>query len=335
MLLLEDHWIWDSWMADDGDAYHLFFLQAPKSLGTPDLRHKRATVGHATSVDLESWTYHGTVLGPGAAGEWDDLAIWTGSVARGDDGVWRMYYTAVSTAGDAAGTFDQRVGVVESDDLFTFRRVRATPACEVDSRWYRTVDDSDRVSETWRDPQVFRDADGNGWHMLITARHKDGEVLDSGVIAHATSRNMLDWEVGPPLSEPGGGFSQLEVAQIRVVDGAHVLAFTCHPEEQHPRRRESARACTWTLTGPGPLGPFDVTAANPFRAEPDLFAAPLVQRRDGSWCFVGFRNLEPEGFWDFHIIDPVPVVRSGDELVAAEGYPTFDSPALREGATPG
>jgi beta-fructofuranosidase len=25
-------------------------------------------------------------------GRWDDLALWTGSVARGDDGVWRLFY---------------------------------------------------------------------------------------------------------------------------------------------------------------------------------------------------------------------------------------------------
>jgi len=325
MLLLDDFWIWDSWIADDGEQYHLFFLQAPKSLGTPDKRHKRATVGHATSTDLQDWTYHGTVLEPGAPGSWDDLAIWTGSVSRGDDGVWRMYYTAVSSAGEAAGTYDQRIGVVESDDLFSFHRVLEAPACEVDSRWYRTVDYSDRVTETWRDPQVFADPGGVGWHMLITARDKTGELLESGVIAHATSDDMIHWEVRPPLSAPGAGFSQLEVAQVREVDGQHIMAFTCHPDEQQEwRRAASGRACTWTLAVAGPLGPFDISQARPFRAEPELFAAPLVRRRDGSWCFVGFRNLEPEGHWHFHIFEPVPVEPRGDELVAVDGYPTFD-----------
>ena len=52
MLRLEDHWVWDSWIADDGDLYHLFFLQAPRSLVDPGKRHTAATVGHATSRDL-------------------------------------------------------------------------------------------------------------------------------------------------------------------------------------------------------------------------------------------------------------------------------------------
>ena len=32
MLRLEDAWIWDSWIADDGERYHLFFLKAPRAL---------------------------------------------------------------------------------------------------------------------------------------------------------------------------------------------------------------------------------------------------------------------------------------------------------------
>ena len=328
MLLLDDQWIWDSWMADDGENYHLFFLQAPKAVGAPDRRHKLATVGHATSKDLRSWEYHGSLLGPSSHGGWDDLAIWTGSVVRGDDGIWRMFYTAVSTEGEDNGTYDQRVGVVESDDLYTFRRVSDKPLVEVDNRWYRTVDYSDRVTETWRDPYVFRDPDGDGWHMLITARAKHAGPWDDGVIAHATSPDLQMWEVGPPISAPGAGFSQIEVPQVKMVDGTPVLSFTCHPHEQHDRRRrETGQACTWTLTGPSLLGPWDISAAKPFRAEPDLFAAPLVQQRDGSWCFVGFRNQEPEGIWSFEIIDPVPVSLRDGELVADPGYPDFATTA--------
>ena len=53
-----------------------------------------------------------------------------------------------------------------------------------------------------------------------------------------------------------------------------------------------------------------------FRAEPTLFAAPLVQRRDGSWVLVGFRNQEPQGLFSFEIIDPVEVAVDGDGLQA-------------------
>ena len=33
MLRLPEDWVWDSWIADDGDRYHLFFLRTPRALG--------------------------------------------------------------------------------------------------------------------------------------------------------------------------------------------------------------------------------------------------------------------------------------------------------------
>jgi len=59
MLRLEDDWIWDSWIADDGETYHLFYLHAPRALRDPRLRHTSATVGHATSTDLKTWEVSG------------------------------------------------------------------------------------------------------------------------------------------------------------------------------------------------------------------------------------------------------------------------------------
>ena len=314
MLRLPDQWIWDSWIADDGERYHLFFLQAPSALGDPSLRHARATVGHASSTDLISWDYHGTALGPSESG-WDDLAVWTGSVVRGDDGVWRMYYTAISTRGHELR--DQRIGLAESDDLFTWRRVGSEPIAVADPRWYATLPEDVTASETWRDPFVHRDDTGL-WHMLITARDKDAARNDNGVLAEATSTDMRTWTVGPPVCEPGAGFGQLEVAQIRVIDSRPVLVFTCHPQEQTDERvRSSGAFCTWSVPGRSVTGRWDIAAAAPLTAEPYLFAAPLVQRRDGQWVLIGFRNREPEGILEFHIIDPVAVSLTADGVLVA------------------
>ena len=111
-------------MADDGELYHLFFLQAPALPGHPGLRHLNATVGHATSTDLVHWDYLGECFGPAESG-WDDLAIWTGSVVR-DGGHWRMFYTAVNSEGH--GVYDQRVGSAISTDLHHWTRVGHQPA---------------------------------------------------------------------------------------------------------------------------------------------------------------------------------------------------------------
>ena len=96
-----------------------------------------------------------------------------------------------------------------------------------------------------------------------------------------------------------------------------MLVFTCHPEEQSERQiARHGPHSTWYVLGEHPTGPWDIDAARPFTAEPKLFAAPLVQQRDGTWAFVGFRNQEPEGILSFEILDPIPVVLRDGELVS-------------------
>jgi beta-fructofuranosidase len=240
-----------------------------------------------------------------------------------------MFYTAISTAGHHI--FDQRIGAAVSDDLHTWERVGEKPTLVVDGRWYKTLHldpppelagvagpDPATVSETWRDPLVFADPDGDGWHMLVTARAAGAARRDDGVIAHARSEDLLTWEVGEPLSHPGAGFGQLEVLQNTVVDGRPVLVFTCHPVEMTPgRRAASGDCCTWSVPSPGPLGPWDIASARPFTADPELFAAPLVRRRDGTSVLLGFRNLEPRGEDGFAIYEPIPVTVDADGYLVA------------------
>jgi beta-fructofuranosidase len=315
LLRLPDHWVWDSWVADDGDAYHLFFLKAPRSEEGPGSRHARARVGHAVSTDLVTWQECPDALGP-LPGGWDDLAIWTGSVVRDDEGRWRLHYTAISERG---GLTDQRLGVAVSDDLMSWTRVGHAPLLAIDPRWYKTHPADVTASETWRDPFLVRDPDGDGWHMLVTARAVGGARNDDGVIGHARSRDLVAWEVCPPLSDPGSGFGQLEVPQVRQVDGRWVLVFTCHPDEQTPEQRARfGDFCTWSVPGASALGPWHVEKARPFTAAPALFAAPLVQRRDGSWCLIGFLNREAEGVDAMEIVDPIPVHLEDGYLVADE-----------------
>jgi sucrose-6-phosphate hydrolase SacC (GH32 family) len=336
MLALEDDWVWDSWIADDGELYHLFFLQAPKSLGDPGGRHTAARIGHATSTDLTSWAYHGIALGPGAPGSWDDLALWTGSTVRGDDGVWRMYYTAINSSGRTVK--DQRIGLAESDDLFTWRRVGDRPILMADPRWYMTLGETEdpNVSETWRDPYVFRDPDGDGWHMLICARQPAVPRFDDGVIGHARSADGVSWHLAPPLSEPAG-FGQIEVAQPNMVQGQPTLVFTCHPQEQAQVTKDRfGEFCYWSVPGDSLVGPWDLTRARPFEAEPDLFAGPLVQDRSGNWVLIGFLCLEPKGVNSFDILDPIPVELHDGAIQAKPGYAPRGEVLLgeRDRATP-
>ena len=299
MLRVEASWVWDFWLADDGDQFHLFFLRAPRGL-EPDERHWHASVGHAVSHDLTDWVEVADALVPSAGPAFDDLATWTGSVVRDGNG-WRMFYTGVDRV-DRSRV--QRIGAAASDDLMTWTRVSAEPVLVADPRWYATGGSS--AEECWRDPWVYADPGGDGWHLLATARAAGVPPEDGGVIAHATSPDLRTWTVRPPLSRPGAGFGQLEVPQVEVVDGRPVLLFDCMTAELSPARRaEGERGGIWALELDDLTGPYDVGRAHLLHDE-SLYVGKLVRRRDGDWCLLAFRNVTPDGFVG-EVADPVPV----------------------------
>ena len=106
-LRLADHWLWDTWFVADGSDHHAFFLRASRALVDPHRRHLRAAVGHAVSRDLRAWRLLPDALVHADAPAWDDLAIWTGSIVRGPDERWHLFYTGICRD---HGSHVQRVG---------------------------------------------------------------------------------------------------------------------------------------------------------------------------------------------------------------------------------
>ena len=231
------HWIWDSWIADDGERYHLFFLKAPRALEDPALRHAAATIGHAT---LARPRRLGRARGRAAA-----RRRAAGTTSRCGPARSRAATTAsggCTTRRSPATARPRRHGpaasaLAESDDLIHVaarRRPaagRARPALVPHARRHRR-------SETWRDPFVFRDPDGDGWHMLITARDPDAPRLRDGVLAHARSADMRD--LGAPAAADRAGRLRPDrgPAGARRSTGAACSSFTCHPEEQSAEQIE-------------------------------------------------------------------------------------------------
>lgn len=312
MYKLANAWTWDFWLAREDRTYHLFFLQASRALGDPQRRHHRASVGHALSTDLSTWTQVDDALVPADRPAFDDIATWTGSVVRGPNGLWHMFYTGAGSAEDA---LVQRIGVAISRDLTTWTR-HDGPVLEADPRWYERLHDSSWPDEAWRDPWVFPDPDGGGWHMLITARANHGPVDDRGVIGHARSADLLHWEAQPPLTPPGSGFGQLEVPQVEIVDGRAVLLFSCLcPELSQARQAGGATGGIWAVTGDSLLGPFDPAKARLLTDE-SLYAGRIVTDPHGQWNLLAFHNYDRDGRFTGGLSDPMPVRLSGNELTA-------------------
>lgn len=301
-LRLADKWVWDSWVADTGSEYHLFYLQAPRSLGEQSQRHWHATVGHAVSDDLHTWrVLEPDALGPGPAGSWEDLATWTGSMIE-HGGTWYWLYTGGRTVPDGV---EQAIGLATSTDLSTWIKHVRNPLIELDPRWYERVQ-----YDAWRDPWITRDPDGDGFHALITARANRGPVDARGVIGHAWSADLVSWEVRPPLSEPGI-FGHLEVPQAEIVDGVPVLLFSVAEDRfpaSAPWTGEGRANTSFVARGETLLGPWDIAGARPI-AVPDLYAARLVQDRAGVWQLIGFHDGSSRGRFVGEIVDPIPFGR--------------------------
>ncbi|MGI9609748.1 MAG: glycosyl hydrolase family 32 [Acidimicrobiia bacterium] len=300
-LRLPDKWIWDFWLAIDGPDYHAFYLQAPRSLGDPDLRHRNATVGHAVSTDLRTWTVLPDALHPGRSGSWDDVATWTGSIISHNN-LWYLFYTGTSHSEEGR---IQRIGLATSTDLVTWDKHGNDPLMQADDRWYETIGDSEWPEEAWRDPWVF-EADST-FHALITARANHGPSDGRGVIGHATSNDLLNWNVQPALSQPGE-FAHLEVAQMVTVDDTHLLVFSCDRariSEQRLTRLGTGRDATYSLPTSHLLGPYDIEQAT--EALPaGLYSGRLSPTQDDAWVWLAFRDESDTGGFVGELSDPIP-----------------------------
>jgi beta-fructofuranosidase len=301
---LDTHWVWDFWLADDGELFHMYYLHAPKSLGDERLRHRNAVVGHATSRDLVEWTDLGPVLLPGEAGEFDETATWTGSVVQAPDGTWRMFYTGAQFLSPESTTNVETVGVATSVDLHTWVK-QPGPITRADPRWYETLGDSSWPEEAWRDPWVYEDPDGNCWHMLVTARSNSGDERDRGVIGHATSTDLETWIVQPPLTAPGAGFAHLEVPQVATIDGRTILLFSCDTGAL-AGSRTARDGGIWAFEIDSEVGPFDATRSELIVSQA-LYSGRVIQSRSGEWVMLAFENTTTEHGFIGALSDPYAI----------------------------
>ncbi len=69
MLSSPENWFWDFWFARNESEYHIFYLQAPKSLEYEEQRHHNATIGHAVSKNLFQWQVLEPITDPGEFGQ--------------------------------------------------------------------------------------------------------------------------------------------------------------------------------------------------------------------------------------------------------------------------
>lgn len=166
--------------------YHAFYLKAP----LPPARKGAdgTSYAHLVSADLVEWEEWPLVIGPGSPGDPDAVSCWTGSVIE-RNGLFHLFYTGYAGQGQP-----QTICHATSHDLRNWSKDARNPVLCADPRWYETVD--------WRDPYVFWNEEQGEYWMLLAARVKDGPANRRGCIGLATSVDLEQWEVRPPLWSP-------------------------------------------------------------------------------------------------------------------------------------
>ena len=311
-IALPTRWIWDSWYVRDGDLWHAFFLQADKSLGDPDLRHFNVTQGHATSRDLKVWDYRGTSFAPAQGPAWDDYTTWTGSVVKGDDGLWHLFYTGASRAEDG---LKQRIGHATSTNLHDWLRAGDGPMLDIDDR-YEELTPGHWHDRAMRDPWVMRDPTG-GWMMFFTARVPGVEEPNAGgAVGFATSPDLYSWTLQAPVYA-GGTFGQMEVPQVFEAGGRWYCLF-CTAAKHYSRAYAAAYPGrpvqgTHYMTALDPRGPWEVAPGPFLDGDPavDRYAARIVDT-DAGPVLLGFLHNPGGGDFVGEISDPVPVTIDRD-----------------------
>jgi len=272
----QDNFVYDYWYIAEGGQYHLFILQAPRSLGDPDKRHLNTTIGHIVSTDLVHWERLPDPLVPDHAYERDGTA--TGSVVkRGDE--YCMLYTGL--AGKR-----KTICLATSHDLIHWSKYRHNPVLEVDDRLYDP-------EGTWADPFVVFDEASDGYYAVFKAHDIQQPAGLRGCAGAAFSKDLISWEALPPVFSPGL-YREPEVPAVYKFDQTYFLICMTIPPVWSDKLKAKVlpRKPQWGdiyMTSDKLLGPYGPPEGIELtRTEDEAMMVRIIERSPGDYVSLSW-----------------------------------------------
>lgn len=211
-----------------------------------------------STTDLCGYEDHGKVLDYGLMSD-PDPAIGTGSVLKGQDGLYHLFYTGHNDTGND-GKGKECVMHATSTDRESWTKVPEDTFFAPD----------DYSNDEFRDPEVFWvEEDGCYW-LLIAARDN---VL-GGVVAKYTSKDLKSWEFQGPLYAPQEQY-MLECPDLFKMGDRYYLTF-------------SWDCVTYYAMADSPDGPFEAPANNVLDGNNFVFYAAKTAELDNTRYLCGW-----------------------------------------------
>ncbi|NER95458.1 MAG: hypothetical protein F6J86_16735 [Symploca sp. SIO1B1] len=234
--LVKNYFIWDCWVHKEVQAnqipvYHIYHLQAPRfqqdgSPYHPEARHNMASVGHITATDLfdqSTWESLGTCFAPDTGNEDSpyNLAIWTGSMMPIEHphlqkSLGASYVMAITGRTTKDEGLVQRLFFLISEDAYNWKILLNSKEqiCQLDLGlinhpaydWAREFwDNKEHLVLHCRDPKIMSHPNQEGAYLILfTSYRAEAETREftNGCVGVATSTDLINWEVQPPLRTP-------------------------------------------------------------------------------------------------------------------------------------
>lgn len=155
--------------------------------------------------DFLNYTDIGTVIPYDNTISSQDLALGTGSVIYGNDGLFHAYYTGHNSSGEML--YFEKIQHATSTDLI---------------HWTKQPDDGFfGAANDFRDPYVYYNPEGNDYWMLIVTRDSQG-----GVLKIYKSTDLVHWQNNGTFYRNPEGSYNMECPTLIYFNGYYYLSFS-------------------------------------------------------------------------------------------------------------